>query len=300
MDRLRAMSVLAAAAEGGSLSAAGRRLGMPLPTVSRKIAELEAHLKTRLLLRSTRGLALTDAGRAYVAASRRILEEVDAAERAAAGEFSAPRGELTVAAPVLFGRLHVLPVAVDFLKAHPEIDLALALSDRVVNLREDEVDVAVRIGPLRDSALIATRVGEIGRVVCASPAYLAARGTPRAPEDLAAHDCITFEAAASGAAWTFAGRKGPLSVPVRSRLSVNTADAAVDAAVAGLGVTRVLSYQAEGALRSGRLRRLLDASAPPPVPVSVLHGSGRLVPAKLRAFLDFAVPRMRRRLERKV
>lgn len=300
MDRIQAMSVLTAAADAGSLSAAGRRLGMPLPTVSRKISEIEAHLKTKLLVRSTRGLTLTHAGRAYVAACKRILEDIEQAEQAAAGEFAAPRGELTVTAPIVFGRLHVLPVAVDFLMAHAEIDLQLLLSDRVANLREDEIDLAVRIGVLRDSAMIATRVGEIGRVVCASPAYLAARGVPRAPADLAAHDCISFDALMSGAAWTFGGRRGPSTVQVRSRLTVNTAEAAVDAAIAGLGVTRVLSYQAAGALRAGQLHEILRSSAPAPAPVSLLHAGGRLMPAKLRAFLDFAVPRLRQRLAQPV
>jgi DNA-binding transcriptional LysR family regulator len=300
MDQIRAMTVLAAAADAGSLSAAGRRLGMPLPTVSRKISEIEAHLKTKLLLRSTRGLALTDAGRAYVAACKRILEDIEQADRAAAGEFAAPRGELTVTAPVVFGRLHVLPVAVDFLMTYPEIDLHLVLSDRVVNLREDEIDLAVRIGALRDSAMVATRVGEIGRVVCASPAYLSARGNPRSPADLAAHDCISFDALVAGTAWTFEAGKRPVTVQVRSRLTVNTAEAAIDAAIAGLGVTRVLSYQVAGALRAGQLREILRSSAPAPAAVSLLHASGRLVPAKLRAFLDFAVPRLRRRLGQRV
>src|SRR4029453_13957177 len=171
MDRLAAMTTLLAAVEGGSLSAASRKLGMPLATVSRKVSELEAHLRTRLLHRTSRRLTLTDAGEAYVAACKRILEDIGEAERAAAGEYMAPRGDLTVTAPIVFGRLHVLPVVIEFLKTYPDIDIRVALADRVVNLREDDIALAIRIGDLPDSSLVATRVGAIRRVVCGSPAY---------------------------------------------------------------------------------------------------------------------------------
>ena len=165
MDRLESMSILVTAVEAGSLSAAGRRLGMPLATVSRKVSELEAHLKTRLLNRSSRQLTLTDAGRSYVAACRRILEDVGEAERAASGEYSAPRGDLIITAPIVFGRLHVLPIAMEFLKAYPDIDIRMVLADRVINLLEEHADLAVRIGALPDSSLVASRVGSIRRVV---------------------------------------------------------------------------------------------------------------------------------------
>jgi len=295
MDRLESMSLLVAAVEAGSLSAASRKLGTPLPTVSRKVSELEAHLGTKLLLRSTRSLSLTDAGRSYLAACKRILEQVGEAERAAAGEFSAPRGELAITAPVSFGRLHVLPVVLEFLQGHREIDVQLALSDRVMNLLDDHVDLAVRIGELPDSGLIAIRVGEVRRVVCASPAYLKARGTPREPGELASHDCVTFASLFSDT-WQFAKGKATMPVGVHSRLVVNNADAAIDAAAAGIGITRVLSYQAAELLRTGKLQTLLDAHAPAAAPVSLLHAGGRLLPAKLRVFLDFAAPRLRARL----
>lgn len=181
MDRLRAMSVFAQAVESGSFSAAGRRLGMPLPTVSRHIAELEAHLETRLLNRTTRQLTLTDAGRSYLASCKTILEQVDEAERGAAGEFSAPKGELVISAPIVFGRLHMLPIICEFLSAYPDVDVRLSLSDRVVHLMEDHVDLAVRIGALPDSSLIAARAGFIRRVVCASATYLKQHGTPECP-----------------------------------------------------------------------------------------------------------------------
>lgn len=295
MDRFEAMTLLVASVDAGSLSAAARRLGVPLATMSRKVSELESRLRTRLLVRSTRRLALTDAGRSYVEACRRILDEVAEAERAAAGEYRAPRGDLAISAPVVFGRLHVLPIVVEFLKAHAQIDARLALADRVVNLLEERLDVALRIGELPDSSLVAIRVGAIRQVVCASPAYFAARGAPQRPADLARHDCITFEGIASPAAWTFAARK-PIVATLRSRLAVNSAEAAIDAAIAGLGVTRVLSYQVAAALREGTLVPALEGYESAPSPVSLVHAGGRLLPLKLRAFLDFAAPRLRERL----
>jgi len=298
MNRLESMSVLLTVVEAGSLSAAGRKLGMPLATVSRKVSDLETHLKARLLTRSTRQLSLTDAGRAYVAACKRILEDLNEAERAASGEYSAPRGDLVVTAPIVFGRLHVLPVTVGFLKAYPEVDLRLVLGDRVIDLLENHVDLAVRIGELPDSSLSATRVGTIGRLVCGSPGYFAARGTPTAPADLGAHQCITFDTLLSPASWTFTADGAELSVPIHSRLTVNTAEAAVDAAIAGVGVTRVLSYQIEDALRAGLLNVVLREFEPTPVPVSLVFAKQKPLPLKLRAFLDYAVPRLRERLEK--
>jgi len=296
MDRLEAMSALLAAVDAGSLSGASRKLGMPLATVSRKVSELETHLRTRLVTRTSRRLILTDAGRSYVAACKRILDDVREAERAAAGEYSAPRGELIITAPIVFGRLHVLPVVLEFLKTYPEIDVRLTLADRIVNLQEDHVDLAVRIGELPDSSLVAMRVGSIGRVVCGSPAYFAERGTPKGPDELRKHDCITFNGLTSPEAWIFPSGKGNISVAVHSRLIVNTAEAAIDAAITGLGITRVLSYQVADALRTGALLLALREFEPPPVPVSLVHaGQGRLA-LKLRAILDFAAPRLKARL----
>ena len=296
MDRLDAMAVLLAAVETGSLTAASRRLRMPLATVSRKVADLEAHLSTRLLIRSSRRLELTDAGRAYVEASRVILQQVEEAERMAAGEYVVPRGDLTVTAPIVFGRLHVLPVIVAFLKAFPDINLRLSLSDRQVNLVEDHIDLAIRIGNLPDSNLVATALGTIRRATYASPAYLARRGTPLRPQELAEHDCITFEGFTSPRVWTFMSGKNEVVIPVQSRLTVTTAEAAVDAAVAELGITRLLSYQAAAAVNAGELQVLLEAFEPAPWPVSAVYVAQGLVPVKLRAFLDYAVPRLRARL----
>jgi DNA-binding transcriptional LysR family regulator len=229
LDRLESMSILVTAVDAGSLSAAARHLGTPLATVSRKVSELEAHLKTRLLTRSSRRLTLTDAGRNYVAACKRILEEVGEAERAASGEYSAPKGDLIITAPIVFGRLHVLPAVAEFLETYPEIDIRLVLADRAVNLLEEHVDLAVRIGELPDSSLVATRVGAIRHVVCGSPGYFAARGTPQTPDELGTyHNCVTFEALMSPDSWTFAIGRSDVSVPVHSRLVVNTAEAAID------------------------------------------------------------------------
>jgi DNA-binding transcriptional LysR family regulator len=294
MDRLDAMTVFLAVVDEGSLSAAGRRLAMPLATVSRKLAELESHLGARLLNRTTRRIELTEPGRAYEQACRRILDEVAGAEAAVAGEYDAPRGELAITAPIVFGRLHVLPVINDFLRANAEVDVRLALGDRIAHLLDEHVDVAVRIGVLPDSRLNAVPLGTLRSVVCASPAYLKANGTPRTPDDLAAHRCITFESNFPGP-WRFAD--GASFTPARPRLVVNTAEAAVDAAIAGVGVTRVLSYQADAALHAKQLRLLLRPHEPAPVPVHLVYDGQQRVTSKLRAFLDFAAPRLRARLK---
>lgn len=297
MDRLEAMSILAAAVEAGSFSAASRKLGVPLPTVSRKVAELEKHLKAKLLVRSTRRLALTDAGASYLAACRRILEQVDDAEAAAAGEFSVPRGQLTITAPIVFGRLHVLPVVCDFLARYPDIDVRMALADGNVSLIDDHIDLAVRIGALPDSSMMATRVGAVRRVVCGSPGFLAAHGTPKQPEDLAGLPCVTFASMADSTSWSFArGRGRARPAPVRTRLAVNTAEAALDAAIKGIGLTRVLSYQAARPVREGKLRIVLQKFEPEPMPVNLLHAGQDLVALKIRGFIDFAAPRLRKAL----
>eukprot|EP01037_Dinobryon_pediforme_P020697 gene20697-21383_t len=295
-DRLESMSILVAVVNAGSFSAAARQLKMPLATVSRKVADLETHLKTRLLHRSTRQLALTEAGQSYVAACRRILEEVGEAERAASGEYAAPKGELVITAPIVFGRLHVLPIVTQFIQTYPDIDVRMVLTDRVVHLLEEHIDIALRIGELPDSSFIAARIGSVRQVVCASPAYLAERGTPASPLELVSHACITFEQMASRQIWRFMPGKDEITVPVRSRLAVNTAEAAVDAAVAGVGITRVVSYQIASALRAGALKIVLAPFEPAPWPISLVHSGQGILPLKLRAFLDFAAPRLKARL----
>lgn len=296
MDRFDVMSVLLAVVEAGSFSAAARNLGKPLSTISRNVSDLETHLRTRLLLRSNRRLVLTEAGNAYVAAARRILEDVDAAERTATGEYQTPKGELVLTAPVVFGRLHLLPVTVAFLTDYPEINIRMVLADRIVDLLDDHVDVALRIGNLPDSRLKAIRLGEVRWVVCASPGYLARHGRPATPQDLHSHACISFAGVNAPGAWSFGQGRRDGPIPLRPRLVVNTAEAAIDAAAAGLGITRVLSYQIAPAQRDGRLEILLQEHEPESVPVSLVYADQGLLALKLRTFLDFAAPRLRRAL----
>jgi len=290
------MTVFLAAVETGSLSAAGRKLSMPLATVSRKVNELESHLKARLLTRSTRHLKLTDAGRDYVIACKRILDEVDEAERMVSGEYSAPKGDLTITAPLVLGRLHVLPVVTEFLKEYADIDVRLILADRIAGLLEDHIDLAVRVGELPDSSLKSTRIGNIRRVVCASPDYFAKHGIPKTPDDLSAFECITFDGLMSPQSWNFNVEKKRVAIPIHSRLCVNTAEAAIDAAIEGLGITRVLSYQIDSAVRAGTLAVALSEYESAAVPVSLVYSKQRRLPLKLRVFIDFASPRLRKRL----
>jgi DNA-binding transcriptional LysR family regulator len=295
MDQLDAMRVFVALADASSFSAAARALGVPVPSVSRKLQALEAHLGAKLVSRTTRAMALTEAGRRYLETCRRILADVEASDEALMGADADMRGALVVTAPIAFGRRHVLPVAAEFLRAHPGMDLRLTLSDRLAGMIDEGVDVAIRIASLPDSSLVATRVGSVRTITCASPEYLAARGVPERPCDLAGHDCILAGRAPPGR-WSFPARGGRRSVEVRARLVVTTAEAAVDAAVEGLGVARVLSYQAADAIDSGRLALVLERHEPPAVPVSVVHGEGRTPRPALRAFVSLAAERLREAL----
>ena len=296
MDRLEAMSVLLSAVENGSLSKASRKLGLPLATVSRKVSELESHLKATLLVRSAKGLELTPTGRSYVTAAKAILEQLTEAERAAAGEYTEPKGDLVVTAPVMFGRLHVLPVVTRFLDAYPEVAVGLVLTDRVTHFLDDQVDVALRIGALPDSSLIATRLGTVRHVVCASPDYLAANGTPATLDDLARHRVISFQSVSALSTWDFHADGVDLAASFRSRLSVNTIDAAIEAALSGAGLVRAVSYQVVDHVQNGRLAVVLDAFAPPLRPVHLVYDKQNRLPLKLRAFVDFVVPRLRERI----
>jgi DNA-binding transcriptional LysR family regulator len=280
---------------GGKPVGAGKRLGLSLPTVSRKISELETHLGTPLLVRSTRKLALTLAGSAYLPAARNILDKVAAAARLAAGEHSAIRGELVVSAPVLLGQMLVLPVVNAYLTARPEVRVRLLLSDRNANLIDDGVHVAVRIGPLADSAFMAIRIGLVGRVVCGSPGYLAQSAIPLVPGDLDRFSCVTFDCLDVPPVWSFAEPGSAVAVdrPMRPRLSVSTAAAALDAPLAGVGVTQLASYQVAPAVKSGSLQTVLREFEAPSLPVSLLYSRHRSTPPKVRAFLDLAVATLR-------
>jgi DNA-binding transcriptional LysR family regulator len=291
MDRLEAMSLVLAVAEAGSLSAAARQQKAPLATVSRKVSELEAHLQAKLFNRSTRALVPTDAGRSYIAAAKRILADVTEAEHAASGEYTTPRGELHVSAPFALGLHYLQPVLTEFLAAFPQVDVHLILQDRAINLPEEHVDVGINVGNLVDSSLIAVRIGEIIPVVCASPAYLKARGTPKSPDDLSRHDCITGTPIQSPTLWRFRPGQTEYAVPVHSRLVVSNLGSACDAARAGIGITEVLSYHIGDSIKSGELVPLLQEFQPPPIPVSFVYSPNRFMPGKLRTFLDFRVPR---------
>ncbi len=288
------MSVLLAVAETGSISAASRRLKVPLATISRKVSDLEAHLKVRLLMRSNRNISLTNAGQSFVAASRRILQELGDAERDASGENVALKGELVLSAPIALGRFYLLPVVMDFLNDYPSIDVRMMLVDRRLNLIENNIDIGLRVGELEDFSLIAKKVGTVRRVVCGSPAYLARRGTPKTPADLKSHDCITFENTLSPDTWEFNVGKGKKSFPIHSRLVVSTAEAAIDAAVGGLGLTRMLDYQIAAQRRSGALKFVLESFRSSPKPVHLIYEAGRHLPVKIRTFLDYAAPRLKK------
>jgi DNA-binding transcriptional LysR family regulator len=297
MDRLDSMSVLLAAVECGSLSKASRQLGQPLATVSRKVSELEAYLKATLLVRSAKGLELTPTGRSYVVTAKAILEQLAEAERTAAGEYVEPRGDLVVTAPTMFGRLHGLPAVTQFLAAFPDVAVNLVLTDRVTHFLDDQVDVALRIGELPDSDLIATRLGTVRHIMCASPEYFAARGMPSTPDDLDTHSVISFQSVSAPTSWIFVSQGREVTASFRSRLSVNTIDAAIDAGVSGAGLIRAVSYQVGDHVRAGRLKLVLEEFEPPPRPVHLIYDRQNRLPLKLRAFVDFAVPCLRARLE---
>jgi DNA-binding transcriptional LysR family regulator len=298
VDRFEAMTTLIEVVEQGSLSAASRSLRVPVTTVSRRVTDLEALVGTRLLVRTTRKLSLTDAGAAYLQAARRIVGEVAEAEREAAGEFQSPRGELVITAPLLFGRLHVLPLVAEFLGRFSEINVRLMLSDRNVHLVDDHVDMAVRIGKLPDSELVATRVGVMRSVICASPALLARHGVPQSPEDLARLPCVSVSAPMPMAEWLLRkpGSVEVIRVAVAPRLTVSTAEAAADAAMQGIGAVRLLHYQVAEGVRTGRLRLLLQPYEPEPAPLHLVHAARGQMPLKMRLFIDFAAPRLREAL----
>ena len=298
MDRLDALAIFVAVADQGSFVGAARRLGRSPAAVTRAVAALEDRLAIRLLNRTTRAVALTDAGARYLESGRRLLAEFEDLDAGAAGERAAPRGTLAVTAPILFGRMHVLPIALAFLRDHPAVDLRLLLLDRVVSLVDEGIDIGVRLGRLPDSAMRAIPAGSVGRAVYASPDYLARHGLPAVPQDLARHACVAFtDGTGMADRWSFGRDAAACVVAIRPRLSVNTAEAAVEAAAAGLGVTRVISYQAAALEQAGRLTRILRDHEPPAMPIQLIHPAGRHLPAKVRLFADRAVAALRARFD---
>lgn len=297
MDRIEAMVGFVTVVDAGGFSAAARKLRRSPASITRAIASLEQRLGVSLLARTTRTVRLTEAGERYLAACRRVLAELAAAESLDADERATPRGLLHITAPAAFGRLHVRPLVDVFLGRYPETQARLSLLDRMVGLVDEGFDVAVRIAHLPDSSLVATNVGTVCAVVCASPRYLARMGEPSEPAALSHHAIISFSEATGSDLWTFGGDR-PRQVRLRPRLSVNHADAAVASAVEGNGVTRVLSYQVTEELARGRLVRLLEPFEPPPLPVHVITRSANTTNAKVRAFVDLAVPGLRSALGR--
>ncbi len=289
MDRLDEFAVFLAVLETGSLSGAARRLRRSPPSVTRTLAALETRIGARLVERTTRRLAVTDAGRRLAEAARPVLAGYDAA--LAQTEAGALRGHLRVSAPLVFGRRHMAPVLAAFLDAHSELTGELVLNDRNLDLVDEQLDVALRIATLADSSLVARKVGEVRRVVVASPAYLALRPAPARPADLAGHDVIYSSTQPGPSEWRFAGGE---VVRLRPRLMVNAVEPVVAAAVEGRGITRVFSYQVADELADGRLVRLLAGHEPAPIPVQLVTASARLAPPRVRAFLDFAAAELSR------
>lgn len=295
MDRIDAMRAFVASVDRGSLASAARGLGHSPATTSRAIAMLESRLGMRLLHRSTRALHLTQFGETYLSTCREVLAALNAAERGAEEERQKPSGMLTITAPLMFGQLHVRPVLDAFLDANPAVRARLLLLDRVANIVEEGIDLAVRVAHLEDSTLTATRVGEVRRVLCAAPAYLARLGIPQTPAALREHACIMERDGAETELWRFVAARGRplLPISIRPRLVVNSAAAAVDSAVAGHGITRVMSYQAAAAVAAGGLVVLLAQHEPPPIPVHLVLPSTRMRTEKQRAFVSFAAPLFR-------
>ena len=286
MDRIDAMQAFVAVADLQGFAPAARKLGLSPSALTRLVAALEDRLGARLLQRTTRQVTLTDAGARYLDRARRILADVEEAEAAAEGERTRPSGRLVVSAPVGFGRLHVSPVMSAYLKRHGEVAVELWLEDRVINLVEDGVDLAVRIGHLPDSSLVARQVGDMPRIVVASPDYLARRGEPNTPAAIAAHETIQFGATAAPPDWRFVEDGREVRVASTPRFTTNSSDAAIQYAEAGGGLTRVMFYQAAAALKAGRLKIVLAKFEEPPLPIHLVYPTSRLLSAKVRTFVD--------------
>ena len=301
MDRIEDAEVFVQVSERGSFAAAARHLNRSPAAITRAVADLEARLGVRLLTRTTRAVSMTDAGQRFLAGAKRVVADLEEIELAAAGQGRAPRGELRVTAPIVFGRKHVLPLVLEFLTQYPEVNVRLMLLDRSVDLVEDGLDVAVRIGTLVNSSAIATRVGEVHRVCVASPRYLARRPAPLSPHDLTGHNVISFGGLDAAGRWHFGnadnGADDGVDVAIKPRLIVSTAEAALDAALAGFGLTRLLSYQAVDAVADGRLVRVLTEFETAPTPIHLVYPDGKHPAPKLRMFLDWAAPRLRQQCE---
>ena len=293
MDKLHAMATFVQIVDRGSLTLAAGSIGTSLPSVVRMLAALEESLGVRLLNRTTRRISLTQEGRHYLARCRSILAEIDEAETELSSQRQEPRGELRVTAPVLFGQLRVTPIVTRFVRQFKNVSVELLLLDRVVSLVEESIDVAIRIGHLADSSLIAIPAGHVRRVVCASPQYLKDRGLPREPKDLLKHDCLRLIGIAPGAAWDFHSKGRTISVPVSGQFVCNQAAATIDACVDGLGVGTFLSYQVAPWVAQKKLKLILVDYEPPPIPLSIVYPHAKLLSARVRVFAEWATESLR-------
>ncbi|MGH8810440.1 MAG: LysR family transcriptional regulator [Advenella sp.] len=293
MDRLRAMSIFVAVAQAESFSAAARSLGMSAPAVTRAISELETYLGVRLLTRTTRIVRATEAGIRYLEDARRVIAEADEADEAVSGITTEPRGRLAITAPALFGRMFVTPIIVRYLRRYPAVNVTSLFVDRVVNLIEEGLDAGLRIGHLPDSSMKAIRVGQVRTVVCASPEYLAAHGVPGTPDQLHAHTIITTNGISPVPEWRFVHQDKTSAIRMTPRLTLTTNDAAIEAALTGFGITRLLSYQIAPYLACGKLEIVLHDYEPAPLPIHVIHRENRQAAAKVRTFVDMAVTHLR-------
>jgi DNA-binding transcriptional LysR family regulator len=297
MDRIHEIEVFIAVADAGSFAKAGARLRLSPPAVTRAIAALEDRLGARVFNRTTRSLTITDVGQRFLANARRVLADLDTAEKEAVGEAAMPQGHLTITASVTFGRSALAPVVCGFLAQHPRVTASILLLDRVVNLVEEGVDVAVRIGHLPDSSLIARRIGAVHRILVASPDYLARRGAPASPADLRGHAMIAFTGLMPSREWRFLDGHKTGSVRLHPALEINDALAAIQAAETGHGITPALSYMVSERIRGGRLAPVLDAFTLPPHPVHLVYPQARLVAPTIRVFINFAAPRLKTALD---
>ncbi|MDI4635309.1 LysR family transcriptional regulator [Pelomonas sp. V22] len=300
MDRLHLINVFVAVVDANGFAGAARKLAISPPAVTRAIGELESHLGVRLLTRTTRVVRVTEAGARYVEDCRRILAELAEADESVSGLHGAPRGRLTVTAPALFGALHVTPVVTEYLQSYPEVTVSCWFLDRVVNLTDEGVDVAVRIGELPDSSLQAIRVGTVRRVVCGAPSYLARHGRPQRPEQLAEHALVLANAVTPAPEWRFKVEGELQTIKLTPRLLTTSNDSAIAAVAGGFGLSRLMSYQVDARVRAGELELLLQEFEPAPVPVHLVHREGRHASHKARAFIDLAVERLRERLRERL
>lgn len=296
MDRFQELNIFIAVAEATGFAGAATRLGLTPPTVTRAVASLEARLGVKLFTRTTRYVRLTEAGEQYLQHARRITQALAEADNSAIGVHSQPTGNLTITAPVLFGKQYVTPVVLEYLKQFPDTEVSLVLLDRVTNLVEEGFDIAVRIGDLADSSMRGIAVGEVRRIVVASPGYLQDHGIPKTPGELKQHTIINVSSTSGATSWRFKHRGKSQSVRLNVRLNTSSNDSAIGAAITGFGLTQVLSYQVADALRTGELVTVLEKFELAPLPVSIVHREARTPSAKISCFVELAVEQLRQRL----